>query len=141
MKNKTNRPLLTGELTKQNGQIRGHWHFESQPCISSQTFEYSKRSTELEDPQTLNGEYTGYFVHELKDRNRKEVNTRIIKETNVVIEFDEQVIDGNTNLSIQGKGLNQYGIFELKGNAKQSSTNPDVYQISMYKLYVNPNGY
>ena len=136
----TNRPLLTGKLTKQDGQIRGYWHFENQRVISSQIFEYNKRTTtQSDDPQSLNGEYAGWFVHEWKDPNSKELNTSTIKETNVIIEFIEQDVEDKTILTIEGKGMNQFGIFELKGKAEESSINPEVYEVQMCKLYINPN--
>ena len=137
--NTLSRPLLTGKLTfsseSMNPSIEGHWHFEAQRKLPSQTFTLI-RSSSSSNGNTLDGEYSGHFFHEYKDPESKEVKTSEIKESNVKIEFKPK--EGRDKvLSVKGKGINQYGIFELQGEANQELVNGKVlYNIRMYKTYL-----
>lgn len=134
---KHNRPFLKGKISfSENNIVRiyGHWNFEHQPKIASQTFELI-RSTNSSDETTLNGEYSGWFIHEYKDQERNKVRTTEIKESKVIIEFTPK--HGDNTFLVKGKGMNQYGIFQLEGEAEQGYVNGQVlYQVKMYKTYV-----
>lgn len=145
-----NRPLLIGELSlvKKDGKylhsIRGYWHFENHPRIPSQTFELLRKDLSDEvfstdKPLAANGEYYGSFVYEWKDPNSKETLTAVIKESKVVIDFAKEGQEGESFL-IKGKGINQYGIFELNGQASKDTKSDDsVYHIRMHKTYLKPD--
>eukprot|EP00956_Cyclotella_meneghiniana_P032015 scaffold86108_cov78-Cyclotella_meneghiniana.AAC.5 len=134
-----NKPLLVGVLScveKHIHCIRGYWHFELQDRISSQTFELTlNASKEITPP--FNGEYAGHFVHEFK-ASTGEVKRTIIKEHKVIIEFAPLGVNDESDFLIQGKGMNQYGIFELHGKAKKvNDGSGEVYNIRMNKLYIS----
>ncbi|KAL3805400.1 hypothetical protein HJC23_009107 [Cyclotella cryptica] len=145
-----NRPLLIGKLSlvEKDGKclhsIRGHWYFEKHHRIPSQTFELLRKEppdevVSTEPLRAANGEYYGSFVYEWKDPNTKERLTAVIKESNVVIEFVKEGREGEV-FSISGKGINQYGIFELNGLASKDTKSSDtVYDIRMNKTYLKPN--
>lgn len=150
-----NRPMLIGTLMRndQNDEdercmyeIRGQWHFEQQKLLTSQTFELRQLPSEDEeakDPSkdtknrpAFNGEYSGFFIHQWKDPNSNNTSQLLrIKESKVIIDF---VPESDTTFLIKGKGLNQYGIFELEGKAfKDDDRRDDVFNVRMFKTYIN----
>jgi hypothetical protein len=65
--------------------------------------------------------------------------TAVIKESKVFIDFAKEGQEGELFL-IKGKGINQYGIFELNGQASQDTkSNDSVYDIRMHKTYLKPD--
>ena len=134
-----NKPLLIGVLSRVEKHIhciRGYWHFELQDRIPSQTFELTLDvGKDLAPP--FNGEYAGHFVHEFKT-STGEVKRTVIKEHKVIIEFAPLGDNGESHFLIHGKGMNQYGIFELHGKARKENEGSDEYNIRMNKLYVSP---
>jgi hypothetical protein len=134
-------PLLVGTLwhNEQDGlrtfNIQGHWHFENQGEMASQTFELT-RTEDTSKPVTLNGEFSGSFVHELKDPKTKEVTLRTIKESRVILEFIQKDTKDSNTFVVTGKGINQYGVFKLDGDVSlDKGSNANIYNVRMYKKY------
>jgi len=124
--------------------IKGYWHFDKQQRIASQTFELIRSvpkdgESPADEELPVSGEYPGFFVVEWIDQNTKEKMNTTIKEGNVVIEFERQD-DNGTTFTVKGKGLNQYGIFELSGLAKKDpGSDGKEFNVRIYKKYANPN--
>eukprot|EP00970_Alexandrium_tamarense_P019523 scaffold14148_cov172-Alexandrium_tamarense.AAC.1 len=143
----TNYPLLIGTLSysEQEGvrrhQIRGNWKYEHNPDTTPQRFELLRNIPADEELKELpkDGEFHGTFSLSFTFKNAKgKVKTKRtnVAESGVNIAFTKKKGDEGT-YDVKGKGVNQYGTFELIGTATKSTLEDDpTYNVKLRKIYV-----
>eukprot|EP00804_Cyclotella_cryptica_P016091 CCRYP_004216-RB/>CCRYP_004216-RB protein AED:0.34 eAED:0.49 QI:0/0/0/1/0/0/2/0/867 len=124
------------EGSRRQHQIRGNWKYENSPASAiPQRFELIRAIPPDEDLKDLpkDGEYHGTFSLAFEfttSREKKRQNER----SGVKIKFTKEAEPGV--FSVEGKGVNDYGTFELVGTATKSKMEDDPgYHVRLKKIY------
>mmetsp|Transcript_102719 Transcript_102719/g.153977 ORF Transcript_102719/g.153977 Transcript_102719/m.153977 type:complete len:1323 (+) Transcript_102719:42-4010(+) len=136
-------PVLRGTLSYnidlRRHLIRGMWNYENSNAFPPQRFELLRNLDPGEDPTELpkDGEFHGSFslayFHTTSKGKQKE-RSKVIPESGVNIKFTK--IEGEEGgFKVDGKGLNQFGIFHINGTASLSPHDDGQYQIVLRKRY------
>ena len=116
------------------------------PTSPPQRFELIRNLRQDEDPQKLpkDGEFHGSFslayCHTTSKGKRKE-RSKVITESGVRITFSEKKGSkgGDDEFDVKGRGTNQFGVFEITGDASKSHLDGDpTYNVELRKRYVGP---
>ena len=139
-------PVLKGTLSYnidlRRHVIRGMWNYENSHT-SPQRFELLRNLDKEEDPKVLpaDGEFHGSFslayFHTTSKGKQKE-RSKVINEHGVNITFTK--VEGTEHeYKVDGKGTNQFGIFNINGTASPSpqdgDDDPTEYKIVLQKRY------
>jgi hypothetical protein len=136
-------PVLRGTLSYnfdlRRHLIRGMWNYENSNAFPPQRFELLRNLDPGEDPAELpkDGEFHGSFslayFHTTSKGKQKE-RSKVIPESGVNIKFTK--IEGEEGgFKVDGKGVNQFGIFHINGTASLSPHDDGQYQIVLRKRY------
>ena len=148
-----NLPLLVGTLAYSDRDnlrrhiIRGNWKFEHNHAVPPQRFELIRAIPPEEELKELpkDGVFQGSFnvQHQVKtSKGKVKMKNRAVPESGVKLKFtamggneEEDEVEGK--FSVNGTGLNEYGIFELFGTAtKNTEVEGDLtYSVSLHKKY------
>ena len=148
-----NYPLLVGTLSyvdKDNLRrhvIRGNWKYEqTAEAAAPQRFELLRNIPAEEDVTQLpmDGEFNGSFSLQYAFKNTKgklKLKNRTVAESGVALTFKEDK-DNEGEYSVNGKGTNEFGVFELFGTASKADSTPgeedgNEYKIKVRKRYIS----
>ena len=137
-------PVLKGTLSYsvelRRHLIRGMWNYENSNVFPPQRFELIRNLGPEEDLKVLpkDGEFHGSFslayFHTTSKGKQKE-RSRVIPENNVNIKFTKN-LQKEGEFAVDGKGINQFGIFHINGTATPSNIPDDpTYHIVLRKRY------
>lgn len=143
-----NYPLLVGNLSYSSREsirrhiLRGNWSYGNSALTPPQRFELIRIIPPEETLEDLpkDGVFDGSFnVQETVTKKKGKVKTRnrAIVESGVKLTFKEKGKGGE--FSVNGKGANEYGIFELFGSAtknREEDGDDPTYKVSVHKKYV-----
>ena len=140
-------PLLKGILTyidndlARKHTITGMWNFESSTESQPQTFQLTRNLGKDEDPKDLpkDGEFQGSFrvsYTHIGSNGKTKSRTRVIPESGVKLAFTKQ--EGKEDsFDIKGVGTNQYGVFDIYGNAERDELEQNkAYKVELRKKYI-----
>lgn len=142
-----NYPLLVGTLSyvdKDNLRrhvIRGNWKYEhTAETAAPMRFELLRNIPPEEDVTQLpmDGEFNGSFSLQYAFKNTKgklKLKNRTVPESGVAMTFKEDK-DNEGEYSVNGKGTNEFGVFELFGTATKASPAPGEEDVKEYKIKV-----
>jgi hypothetical protein len=137
-------PVMKGTLSydadSRRHLIRGMWNYEHSTVFPPQRFELLRNLSPGEDLEKLpsNGEFHGSFslayFHTTSKGKQKE-RSKVIQETGVNIKFTR--VEGKEgSYKVDGKGTNQFGIFNVNGTADASTHAGDpTFNIVLRKRY------
>jgi len=148
-----NYPLLVGTLSyvdKDNLRrhvIRGNWKYEqTAEAAAPQRFELLRNIPPEEDVTQLpmDGEFNGSFSLQYAFKNTKgklKLKNRTVAESGVVMSFKENK-DNEGEFSVNGRGTNEFGVFELFGTASKASSTAGEddgkeYKVKVRKRYIS----
>eukprot|EP00804_Cyclotella_cryptica_P014734 CCRYP_019948-RA/>CCRYP_019948-RA protein AED:0.36 eAED:0.37 QI:0/0/0/1/1/1/3/0/727 len=128
------------EGSRRQHQIRGNWKYENSPASAiPQRFELIRAIPPDEDLKDLpkDGEYHGTFSLAFEfttSKGKKKAKRKSVTESGVKIKFTKEAEPGV--FSVEGKGVNDYGTFELVGTATKSKMEDDPgYHVRLKKIY------
>lgn len=142
-----NYPLLVGTLSyvdKDNLRrhvIRGNWKYEhTAETAAPMRFELLRNIPPEEDVTQLpmDGEFNGSFSLQYTFKNTKgklKLKNRTVAESGVALSFKEDK-DNEGEYSVNGKGTNEFGVFELFGTATKAASAPGEDDVKEYKVKV-----
>lgn len=126
-------PIMRGTLSVDlNGQrhlIRGMWNYENSNDFPAQRFELVRNLDPEEDKRKLpvdgvfHGSFSLAYIHTTSKGKQKE-RSRVVPETGVSIKFTP-LPDKEGEYMVDGKGTNQYGVFNINGTATPSGIPDD----------------
>lgn len=137
-------PVMKGTLSydvdSRRHLIRGMWNYEHSTVFPPQRFELLRNLSPGEDLEKLpsDGEFHGSFslayFHTTSKGKQKE-RSKVIQETGVNIKFTK--VEGKEGAyKVDGKGTNQFGIFNVNGTANASTHEGDpTFNIVLRKRY------
>jgi hypothetical protein len=137
-------PVMKGTLSYDEDSrrhlIRGMWNYEHSTVFPPQRFELLRNLSPGEDLKMLpqDGEFHGSFslayFHTTSKGKQKE-RSKVIQESGVNIKFIK--IEGKEGAyTVDGKGTNQFGIFNVNGTADMSTHEGDpTFNIVLRKRY------
>jgi len=148
-----NYPLLVGTLSYVDNDnlrrhvIRGNWKYEqTAEAAAPQRFELLRNVPPEEDVTQLpmDGEFNGSFSLQYAFKNTKgklKLKNRTVAESGVALSFKEDK-DNEGEYSVNGKGTNEFGVFELFGTASKAASTPgeedgNEYKIKVRKRYIS----
>ncbi|KAG7355493.1 bromodomain containing protein [Nitzschia inconspicua] len=150
-----NPPILRGTLSyseeERKHYIRGNWNFEH-ATGPPQRFDLSRNLSPNEDVKKLivDAEFSGSFTMVWSTHNKGKIKerSRNIQDKNVKIIFtenrsegstDQPTTDGKKTYKIDGTGFNEFGLFNLDGNAEPSGYDDGQYRVVLKKHYITTN--
>jgi hypothetical protein len=127
--------------------IRGNWKYEqTAEAAAPQRFELLRNIPAEEDVTQLpmDGEFNGSFSLQYAFKNTKgklKLKNRTVAESGVALTFKEDK-DNEGEYSVNGKGTNEFGVFELFGTASKADSTPgeedgNEYKIKVRKRYIS----
>jgi hypothetical protein len=137
-------PVMKGTLSydvdSRRHLIRGMWNYEHSTVFPPQRFELLRNLSPGEDLEKLplDGEFHGSFslayFHTTSKGKQKE-RSKVIQESGVNIKFTK--VEGKEGAyKVDGKGTNQFGIFNVNGTANASTHDGDpTFNIVLRKRY------